>query len=270
MENSQIRKIAKQKMRGKLGKAILLSVINWGITFLIGLVLGFVPLIGSLIASIISVPLSFGWMKHFISLENGEHVGFIDFIRHGMENFGKVWCSYLWIALKCVLPIIVLIIGGVLMNVVNEIVGGIIVLIGVVWLIILGYKYCLINYTIAYDKSNLKASELVKKSGQESKGHIWKFLCIGIYYALIMILLYAAGGTAMGVAIAILPKLAFLFMIAYYVLILAGSVYFSILCMAACNEFYKINLLGIENDNIPNFDNTPKYEESPINPGQSW
>lgn len=244
MTNSEIRQIAKQNLKGKVGKAIGVTLLYGLLTYILSLILGFIPVIGALASSIISVPLAFGYLKQMILLFNGEQVGLVDFFRHAIENFGKVWCSSLWISLKLILPIILMIVGTVLAATDLAAIGTIVLIAAVVWAIVIGYKYCMINYTIAYDNTNLRARDLVQKSGEEAKGHIWKFLCMGIYYGLLMFAVMFIISFAIGLLAGLLGDIGAILAIPGYIVMIGIILYISILSAAALNEFYKINVLG--------------------------
>lgn len=275
-------------MKGKMGKAILTMLVYAGITVGINIVLGFVPFIGSLISAVIAAPLTFGFMKQIICLENGEQIGFVDFFKHGIDNFGKVWGTSLWVTLKVLIPMILFIVSLVMTSVgvisasgeMMTMCASVIMLVSIVWMVVVAYKYCMVNYTLAYNISNLTSKEIVNKSASEAKGHIWRFICMGLYYASTIFVVYFLGAILMGVAAAFLKDLAIIAILLYYIVLVCVAVYYGIMNMAACNEFYKINILGSSdincnefNSNVPNMEYTPdnaiNYGYAPNGNGQS-
>lgn len=288
MKNKEIRKIAKEKMKGKMGKAIVSMLVYGAIIFGINLILECIPFLGTLLSAVIATPLAFGLMKQIICLENGEQIGLVDFFKHGIDNFVKVWGTSLWVALKLLIPIILFAVSVVMMSVglvsssgdIISMCSVVIMIASIVWLVVLSYKYCMVNYTLAYDNSNLKSKEIVNKSANEAKGHIWRFICMGMYYGASIFVVYFLGAVLMGVATAIMQDLAIIFMIIYYVAVICAAVYYGIMNMAACNEFYKINILGSSDANVNDFnsnvqdmeyapDNAINYGYTPDNNGQS-
>ncbi len=246
MKNKEIRKIAKEKMKGKMGKAI-------GITLLYGLIMGimqyilaFIPLLGSIAAVVLATPLAFGWMKQIVCLANGEEVGLVDFFKHGFENFGKVWCSNLWLSLKCVVSIILMIVGSILAVKINPLIGIVINVGAAIWLIIVFFKYAMLNYTIAYDKEGLRAKDLLEKAGKDGEGKISRFICMGLYYGLQIFAIGFITGFVGSILGTLLKNViaAMIVLVAAYVIIAVFALIYSIMNIAACNEFYKINVLG--------------------------
>lgn len=194
-------------------------------------------------------------MKQIMYLENGEEISFVDFFKHGIDNFAKVWGTSLWVFLKLLVPTILLVVGVIMTSVgliseAGEIMAMCAVVITIassIWLMVLAFKYCMVNYTLVYKGSDLTSKEIVNKSSNEAKGHIWRFLCMGMYYGVSIFVIAFLGSVLASVAIAFLQDLAMIFMIIYYVVVVCAGVYYGIMNMAACNEFYKINILGSAN-----------------------
>ena len=266
MKNKEIRSLAKQKMQGKMGKAIGISIVYFLITFLMTLVLSFIPFIGPLAASIISVPIAFGYTKHIILLANGEDVGVADFLKHGFNNFGKVWCSNLWITLKCLLPVILIILAPA-SGAIHEILGFVLTIAAFIWLLIVAWKYVMVNYTLAYDNQDLRARDIVEKTAQEGKGKVNGFVCMTIYYGLLVfcfafIISFVLGlvsgflGMSLGSSVEAINLIA---SVISYIVVAIISLVFSIRNIAASNEYYKKKVLDAQETNNTN------YEQNNIN-----
>ena len=257
MKNKEIRKIAKEKMKGKLGKAIGITLLYGIIMSMIAWILKIIPGVGnilsSIVSSVISVPLAFGWMKQLIELANGEEVGIVDFLKHGFDNFGKVWMSNLRIVLKCMVSILLIIVGAVLMGMLTNPLIGIVIMAGAaIWMVIVVLKYAMLNYTIAYDSEDLKAKELVEKAENDGKGKIGKFICMSIYYGLQVIAVYFIA-VILASAISVLSNnlvVATLSIVLAYVISAVFALIYSIQNIFACNEFYKIRVLNKEEEVI--------------------
>ena len=260
MKNKEIRKIAKEKMKGKMGKAI-------GITLLYGLIMGimqcilaFIPLLGNIATVVLTVPLAFGYMKQIMCLANGEEVGLVDFFKHGFENFGKVWCSNLWLALKCVVSIILMIVGSILAVKINPLIGIVINVGAVIWWVIVLFKYAMLNYTIAYDKDGLRAKELLEKAAKDGEGKIGRFICMGLYYGFkifvislvtifvismpLTLLSSISTSASSNIELLMMSTTGMIAWLLSYIIIAIFALIYSIRTIAACNEFYKINVLG--------------------------
>lgn len=272
MKNKEIRKMAKEKMKGKMGKAVGITIVYFLLNFLMSLVLGWIPIIGSLAASIISVPLTFGWTKQIILLANGEYVGIIDFLKHGFGNFGKVWCSNLWITLKCIVPALLMIACPIVGSLVNEMLAIVLTIGGSIWLIIAIWKYAMINYTIAYDNQELRAKQLVEKTGEECKGKIGGFVCMGIYFGLLIfcyaflitfVTSFAFGFFGSLISSNIASTMSLIGIFVSYIIVGAVSLVLSIRNVAACNEYYKIKVLGEQYFN--NNQSDMNYEQNNVN-----
>lgn len=281
MKNKEIRKITKEKMKGKMGKAILSILVYFLITFGINFVLGFIPFLGSIASAIIATPLTFGFMKQIICLENGEQISFVDFFKHGIDNFTKVWGTSLRVTLKLLAPIILLIVSMIMISVgivsaSNEMIsmcGTVIMIASMIWLFVLAFRYCMVNYTLAYNPG-LTSKEIVNKSRDEAKGHIWRFICVGLYYASTIFVVYILGAVLVGVATVAMQDLMLVFMAIYYIILACVAGYYGMMSMAASNEFYKINILGSSDatlggmaDNDSNMTYTQNYDQNTINYG---
>ena len=113
MPPSEIRREAREALRGKWGKAILLlfafSVFYFALGF-IGPILGaispalfFLLQIGILI---FTLPFSFGFLISFIKLKRDEEVKAFGFIKDGFNHFGKSWGIWFHTFIRMLLPII--------------------------------------------------------------------------------------------------------------------------------------------------------------------
>lgn len=178
MKNSELRNLAKEKMKGKFGKSVLYVMLYMLIVSLLnctpaGVVFG--------------IPLGFGIAKMLTLYVDGKKVKAFDFFNHGMDNFGNAWCTYLLLILKCLGPEIILL-SGLILGVISKtstllIISNILFITGLILSLYIVLKYSLINYEIIYN-SNLKARELMRKCAKDSKGNKWKIARMYIYYYL--------------------------------------------------------------------------------------
>lgn len=209
MNSSDLRKEARNKLAGKWGKAALITLSYFAIIVIINIIEQHVSdtlsSIVSLIATIIEVPLAFGLVISFFKLYHGEDVNAFDFLSSGFSNFKKAWGIFLRIAVKMILPIIVLIIAiiliiagfggvigaGVLTATDYEsvssslngtfsgiaIVGVILYIVSMVWLIIKFYYYQL-AYLLSVDNEEMSSKDAVEKSAELMSGNRWKLFCL--------------------------------------------------------------------------------------------
>lgn len=107
---SEIRANAREALRGKWGKAALLTLTYAIIVFVINFVCRLIPIVGGLLLLVISTPISFGLIVSFMRLKRGEEVGYTDFLNSGFTSFSKVWGVVGNTVLKMILPICLLVI----------------------------------------------------------------------------------------------------------------------------------------------------------------
>ena len=96
MKISEIKKEAKQNLKGKWGKTILITFIFELITIALGFVLGltsntFMYLPIYLAYLVLIVPISYGLMNSFVNLYDGKEVKAFDFLDFGFKNFKRSW-----------------------------------------------------------------------------------------------------------------------------------------------------------------------------------
>lgn len=191
---SQIRANARESLQNKWGKAALITLVFMVISFLLNF-LNIIPLIGGLVVTVISVPLSYGLVATFIKLKRNENVTYTTFLSEGFANFGKVWSVTLWIAFK-LLPWIILMIIAIALMVVSGIplalgpsssgfglifVAFIAYIVGIIMLIIKGFSYAM-TYFILYDNPTLAGKEIVEKSAVIMKNNKWRFFCLSLSF----------------------------------------------------------------------------------------
>ncbi len=185
MNSVEIRRSAREFLAGKWGKAALITFIYGVISYLLSLVLNFIPIIGSLISSIISVPLAFGLLCSFIKLKRGEDVSCFSFFNDGFSNFSQVWFVQLRTLLKLLPFIVGMIVCYVLILVVStaSIIGGasagigVLSILAIICLFVISIAmipksmlYSLTQY-ILFDNPNKTALEIVEESEQLMRGN---------------------------------------------------------------------------------------------------
>lgn len=205
MISSDFRTEARRKLDGKWGKAALVTLAFAFINFLLAFIEScikensVVMYLFSIAQVVISIPLSFGFIIALFKLYKNETVAAFDFLSLGFSNLKKSWSVTFRIALKLIVPIIVVIVAYILIIIaatnysVNPItyshydidnsvynlsysvssftstglifvvVALIIMTVGYIWLFTKSYYYKL-AYLVAIDNEDLTAKEAVDQS----------------------------------------------------------------------------------------------------------
>lgn len=123
MNAKEIRQEARQGLKGKWQKAIVISIIYAAIIFVLTLLIDKVSSIFSIVELVITPALTYGIAHSYYHLRKGDEVGYADFLTVGFQNFGKAWKiaweiikKTWWCILLVIIPLIVMIalIGGAL------------------------------------------------------------------------------------------------------------------------------------------------------------
>lgn len=215
MNSSDFRTEARNKLSGKWGKAVGITLCYIAFTIILNVIESrfsdnFRPFF-SLIVFIITVPLGFGLVASFVDLYNSKETSAFDFFKIGFNNFGRAWGISLNVFLKLLVPFILImvsvfiIIGGSVGVLIGtggltqlsnpeEFIGvfaasfGGIMLIGIIlyffsiiWLICRSYFYSLANI-IAIENENLTSKECVEKSKELMTGKRAKFFWLQLSF----------------------------------------------------------------------------------------
>ena len=121
MTSSEFRAEARRNLTGKWGKAALISLAYFFITFILGFIQGlfkegsFLNSLMTLVNFIIEVPLSLGLVIAFVKLYNNAEVKAFDFLTSGFNNFSKSWGIFFRTLLKVLIPIIIMIVSIIIL-----------------------------------------------------------------------------------------------------------------------------------------------------------
>jgi len=195
MKSSEIKKEARECLKGKWGKAACITLAFFVISFVVGFLQGIVGEdsvlydIIDLVYAIISIPISFGLLISFIKLKKGEDVKAFDFLKEGFSRLGKSYGIWAHILLKLLLPtilLIVLIVAVIFLSVASIIEQTISSsLLIVIILLIATSVYMTIKsllyvyaYNISYDNAELSSKECVLKSAEIMKGNRGKYFLL--------------------------------------------------------------------------------------------
>lgn len=202
MVASQLRANAREILTGKWGKTALFTLCYFLIHFAITFFLSLIPIIGFIANIIISIPISFGFSVCFMRLKRGEDIHYTDFFNVGFSNFTKVWKVCGNVALKMLVPLLLVVVfciiylvgmTGSIFNIFNDsinytvsagfgglaIIGLIGYLASLIYLIPKGYLYAL-SYYVLYDNPDKSGKEIVEISESLMKGNRWNlfWLCL--------------------------------------------------------------------------------------------
>lgn len=188
MVSSEIRTEARKSLQGKWGKSALIILIYALIMSLISFVAGKLSWVGSLIETIIGVPIAYGLISTFIKLKRGEDVSYVAFLTDGFSSFSKAWGVALNIVLK-LLPwviaevLVILVIGitsfqALSLSSSSLSIAVIMSIASVVISIVIGIKslyYALSNFVL-FDNPNLTGKEIVEKSKELMTNNRWNLV----------------------------------------------------------------------------------------------
>lgn len=205
---SETRKLAREALAGKWGKAALLTLVYVLIVYVVSFVLNLIPVIGPIAQLVIEIPIGFGFIATLIKLKRGEEVSYIGFITDGFNSFASSWKVALWTLVKMLVPVIILVVAMVVLIVGSGVTlvgaaassssaagaGGAVTVIGVIamiaasiWLTIKSYSYQLVFY-ILFDNPSKAAKEIVEESENLMNGNRWRLFCLELSFIGWMIL----------------------------------------------------------------------------------
>lgn len=240
MPPSEIRKEAREALKGKWGKAIAILLAFMAVTFILGLIeglfvtTGFVYYLIEIAVLVISMPLSFGLIISFMKLKRGEDVKAFGFLKDGFSNFGKAWGIFWHTFIRMLLPIACIILVAVLLAFSmgfgvasgNYLLAFIIVALYIATLIYTISRSLLyvIAYNIAYDNPELSSKACVLKSEALMKGNRGSYFLLQLYFICIIIAIYLASAALLvlissNVIVALISTI-------FMILIVLGTVFY--------------------------------------------
>lgn len=119
MISEDFRKEAREKLSGKWGKGVLITLVYVLITVILSFISEkinneAVSLIISIVDLLIGIPLAYGLINSFIKIFNNEDVSAFDFISTGFSNFSRSWGVAIFTFLKLLLPIVLMVLSIIL------------------------------------------------------------------------------------------------------------------------------------------------------------
>jgi len=196
MTRAELKRQAKESLKGRWGTAIVMVLVFQIISWILSMIGNFVIGIGAIAVVVISVPISFGFIGQFMKFSRKEEVGIVDFFKIGFENFGKSWSIVGHTLLKLlpyvigIIVSIVLMIASIVYTTQNEDIEMFFMLIPIAYviffvfyimLIVKTYFYVLTEY-IGNDTNDVTAKEIVEKSAELMKGHRWELFVLELSF----------------------------------------------------------------------------------------
>lgn len=236
MPPSEIRKEARETLKGKWGKAVCIYLIFYILTFIIEKLFdnqgaNFFG-IKYWISYIISVPLSFGLIISFMKIKRNEEVKIWDFIKDGFLRFGKSWGITWYTFIRLLLPIacfvLITILHFVLMfananvqlSTMFSLAYVVLLIATIIYVACRGLLY-VIAYNISYDNPELSSKECVNKSEALMKGHRGNYILLQLSFIGWAILL--AFGFSLGTSFLVTLFGYFGFLLGYALMIVGMS-----------------------------------------------
>ncbi len=205
---SETRKLAREALTGKWGKAALITLVYMLIVWVISFVLNLIPVIGSIAQVVIEIPISFGLIATLMKLKRGEEVSYTGFLTDGFNNFSGSWKVTLWTIVKMLIPVVAMIVAMIILVIGSGVTiagatassssaagaGGAVTVIGVlamiaasIWLTIKSFSYQLVYYLL-FDNPSKDSKELVEESEKLMNGNRWRLFCLELSFIGWMIL----------------------------------------------------------------------------------
>ena len=200
MKSSEIRREARESLKGRWGKAVCITLAYMAISFVVGFVQEMVGEdisiynIIDLAYLLVNIPLSFGLLVCFIKLKRGEDVKAFDYFKEGFSRFKKAWGIWAQTLLKLLFPTICLIIlifamtylmlSGILFGEVSStslLIVTILLFITSIYMTIKSLLY-VFAYNISYDNPELTSKECVAESAKIMKGNRGKYFLLELSF----------------------------------------------------------------------------------------
>ncbi len=114
MNRSELKKEAKESLRGRWGIAIGIIALYMVVSLAISMIAAYIPGIGGIASIVITVPLAYGFVGQIIKFSRREEVGYFDFFTIGFKNFSRTFSIFGNTLLKILPFLIIYIIASVL------------------------------------------------------------------------------------------------------------------------------------------------------------
>lgn len=240
MPPSEIRKEAREALKGKWGKAALITLAFLAISMLMGFIQGFLEegsvfyYVLDAVYLLLNIPLSFGLIISFINLKRNENVSAFAFFKEGFSRFGKSWGIWFHTLVRLLLPIIcmvfIIILHIVLMianatiqlNAIFSLLYVVLLVTTIIYIACRALLYVLAYY-VSFDNPELSSKECVKKSEELMKGHRGNYFMLELSFIGWILLLFVV--FFLGVTILSVLLSPFAGILVSYIIMLTGMLF---------------------------------------------
>lgn len=223
MTISELKKDAREKLKGHWSSAICIiiaySLFTFLLSFVASLITNFsrnaiIAFVLQILLIIISLPLSFGLLVSMVKLYRGEKVGFFSFVSTGFSNIYNAWKVFGRTLLKLALPVFLIIITYIVLaiaftplsislsltgsiegvSLTFPIIATVLFALAYIFAIVKSLYYVLGNFILC-DNSELTGKEIVEKSAEMMTGNRKKYFLLilsFIGWALLIVLVALA------------------------------------------------------------------------------
>ena len=197
---SVLRKEARENLKGKWKKAILIMLVFYITSILISWLRGYLVvntaygLLVNILNIVITININYGLLASFIKLKRNEKVNCLHFIYFAGHDAEKIWKVIGRFLLRLLLPILGMLLSAYL--IITEIISlyygygirvsffiEIICFIAVTIYLCMQMLYYSLNNYILYDNNKLKAKEIINESKRLMKNHRWDFIKLNLSFA---------------------------------------------------------------------------------------
>ena len=188
MTASQIRAEAREKLASKWGKSAFITLLFLLMIYFISRIFNLDSSLGYLAFIIIALPLCYGFVFSFCELNEDISISCLDFIKNGFTHFGKAWSITFNIALKLILPILLILACDFIhaygyIDEINylRILGLVLYIMGTLYILFKQFSYR-IALLVLYDNPSMSGKEAVEKSAELMKGNVGALLCLDLSF----------------------------------------------------------------------------------------
>ena len=202
MNLSEIRSKAREALKGKWKKVVVIALIHAAIIYGAQLISNLLGGVLSIAVTICAVPIEFGLYISYMKIFKNEEVDYTDFLKDGFKNFGKVWgivgntllkmwpilLAYFVSLIIFIISVIVVVIGATTSETSFAIFGIVVMVLSVIglyvsmiWMIIRGLLYSLAYY-VAIDNPEITTKQAVEESEKMMKGNRGKLFLLNLSF----------------------------------------------------------------------------------------
>ncbi|WP_434967970.1 DUF975 family protein [Listeria ilorinensis] len=160
MTNAQIRRTAKDSLRGSWGLAIGVILLNYLLTTVVGSVVGWIPFIGWIAIYFVEAPLAVGLVWFFLAISRKDKPE-VSYLFSGFRSYWRTLAAYVLVSLFIFLWSLLLIVPGIIKM----------------------FSYSQ-TFMILRDNPNISALDAITESRHMMDGYKGKFFGLSLYFLL--------------------------------------------------------------------------------------